>query len=267
MKQVLRILFIVICLAVMIFSGIQIYRELAVYHEGDASYEALETYIILPPEEEPEEEHTAESNVPPAGQGQPVTEETAVGRFPQVDFAALSAINPDIVGWLYCEDTVINYPVTQTTDDEYYLRHLFDGSTHKSGCLFLEAANAADFSDIHSIIYGHHMKNGSMFQSLSNYKKQSYYDEHPTLLLMTPGQNYTIRLFAGYVCAADGNAWQLDFRSDEEFKNWLQSACRRSTFDSGITPTVSDHIITLSTCSYEYDDARYVVLGVLEAED
>ena len=68
------------------------------------------------------------------------------------------------------------------------------------------------------------------------------------------------------MCAADADAWQLDFDSDEAFENWLQSACRRSTFDSGIMPTVSDHIITLSTCSYEYSDARYVVLGILEAE-
>lgn len=263
MKRVFRILFIAICIAVMLFSGYQIYRELAVYEEGDSAYEALETYITPP-------ETSGISTGPVNPDGAAVQElETAadsVSAFPAVDFDALRQINSDVVGWLYCPDTVINYPVVQTTDDSYYLTHLFDRTTHKSGCLFLEAANEPDFSDMHSIIYGHHMKNGSMFQSLSNYKKQTYYDEHPTLLLVTPEQNYTIRLFAGYICPGDGDAWKLSFSSDAEFEQWLQTACRKSTFSSGITPTYTDHIITLSTCSYEYEDARYVVLGILEPE-
>lgn len=269
MKRVLRTLFIVLCLGVMIFSGIQICRELLVYHEGDESYQELETYIVIPeaPVQTPAAETTETPSDAPVTDRTPEPEKTDGILWPEVDFAALAEINPDVVGWIYCEGTVISYPVVQGTDNDYYLKHMFDGTVHKSGCPFLDAGNHSDFSDTHSVIYGHYLKSGSMFQSLSNYKKQAYYDEHPTLLLLTPDQNYVIRLFAGYVCPGDGDAWQLSFRSDEELEKWLQTACRKSTFASGITPTATDRIITLSTCSYEFEDARYVVLGILTPQE
>ena len=89
-----------------------------------------------------------------------------------------------------------------------------------------------------------------MFASLAGYKDQAYYDEHPTLMLMTPDENYTVALFAGYVASVD--------------EAWLIQAQERSTFDGGVTPTSNDRILTLSTCSYEFNNARYVVLGVLQ---
>ena len=95
-----------------------------------------------------------------------------------------TSTNPDIVAWIYIEGTKINYPIVQGEDNSYYLKHLFSGEWNGSGCIFLDSRNDASFADRHSIIYGHHMKNGTMFTDLDKYKKQDFFDEHPVALLI-----------------------------------------------------------------------------------
>ena len=106
------------------------------------------------------------------------------------------------------------------------------------------------------------MKNGTMFTDLEKYKEQDFFDEHPVGLLVTPDKNYKIEFFSGYVVASHESAWRIDF-TDAEFETWLQNAVDQSCFSSEINPSTSDNILTLSTCSYEFDDARFVLLGVL----
>ena len=181
-----------------------------------------------------------------------------------MDFSALEALNPETAGWLFGDGTLINYPVAQGKDNDYYLHHLLDGSENRCGCLFLNAQNQTDFSDFHSIIYGHHMKDGSMFKSLKGYQEQAYYDKHPALLLVTPEHQYRVELFAGYVSKTSGTAWQLAFADDEEKEQWLSEQRKLSCFQSEVVPTAEDCILTLSTCSYAFKDARFVVHGVLK---
>ena len=128
----------------------------------------------------------------------------------------------------------------------------------------MDFVNTGDFSDRHSILYGHHMKSGSMFQSISGYKEQDYFDEHPVCLILTPQGDYKLKLFSGYVANVKEKAWKTDFASEEEFADWLAEAKEKSMFESNIEPRISDRIVTLSTCSYEFENARFVVLGVLE---
>ena len=97
----------------------------------------------------------------------------------RIDLASLQGINNDAVGWIEIPDTSVSYPLVHTTDNTYYLTHTFDNKTNRSGSIFVEASNAADFSDLHTIIYGHNMKNGSMFAGLKNYSDQSYAEAHP----------------------------------------------------------------------------------------
>lgn len=94
-----------------------------------------------------------------------------------------------------------------------------------------------------------------MFQNLMYYKDQSFYNEHLTAQLITPDGAYTVEFFAGYVSAADGDAWRLDFTSDEEFGDWLKAVKEKSWFESMVVPTAADRIVTLSTCSYEFYNA------------
>ena len=231
----------------------QIYRQLKEYGEGESSYTEIEQYVWV--DEAPEDSGDEEQNGSQSGEREPNL------RWPAVDFAALSEINPDIVAWIYIEGTEINYPVVQGSDNQYYLKHLFNGKWNSSGCIFLDSRNTSDFSDRHSIIYGHHMKNGTMFSGLTEYKKQEFYDAHPIVLLLTPEKNIRIEIFAGYVASVSDKAWEIALGSDKEFGDWLEAAEERSYFESEVTFAVTDRIVTLSTCSYEFDNARFVLVG------
>jgi len=183
--------------------------------------------------------------------------------WPEVDFAQLREINPEIVGWLYLEGTIINYPVAQAKDNQWYLNHLFDGQGNNTGCPFLDAGNAGDFSDRHSVIYAHHRKDGSMFGQLKRFKEQDYYEAHPRFLLITDHGRYVMEIFSGHVSRHDSDAWKLQFADDQEYETWLNVITERSSIDTGIVPEKTDRILTLSTCSYEFSNARYVLHGIL----
>ena len=182
----------------------------------------------------------------------------------QVDFEVLAETNGDIIGWLYSEDTPINLPVVQSSDNERYLRRLVDGSWNSSGALFADYRNAGDFSDPNTVIYGHNMKNGKMFGTLPNYKRQAYYDEHPQMWLLTPDRNYKVELVAGYVTPTTSDVYSFD-QSEEAVLAAVRQAIEKSTFTADAETAQGDRFLTLSTCSYEYDNARYVLIGRLIA--
>ncbi len=177
-----------------------------------------------------------------------------------LDFNKLCKENEDIVAWLYCENTPINYPILKGTDNEYYLNHSVNGDYNKNGSLFMDCRCNPKFTDFNTIVYGHNMKTEKMFGSLIKYKKQSYYNEHPILYLITPDFNYKIELFAGFVASADSDLYSL-VKSVDEKKKFINNAVNKSTFVSSVSACETDTMITLSTCSYEYSDARYVVIG------
>lgn len=180
----------------------------------------------------------------------------------EVDFEALWETNEDVVGWIYCEDTPINFPVVQAEDNDHYLHRLIDGTRNSSGTLFADYRNADDFSDSNTIIYGHNMKNKGMFGTLSNYKQQSYYDEHPLMWLLTPDGNYKVELIAGYVTSSTSEIYSFG-QAEEEVLALAEQSIEKSTFASDFQVLQGDRFVTLSTCSYEYDNARYVLIGRL----
>ncbi len=175
-----------------------------------------------------------------------------------VDFEALWQINSDIVAWIYCPDTPINYPVVQSDDNDYYLRRLLDGSWNIGGTLFLDYRCTGDFTGRHNLIYGHHMKSGAMFGSLVRYRNQSYYSEHPVMYLATPDRLYRVELFAGCTIDAMDNIYDVN-PTDEQ----IQGMTRRSTFAPDHEISLDGPILTLSTCAYDFENARYVVMGRL----
>lgn len=180
----------------------------------------------------------------------------------EVDFEVLWETNEDVVGWIYCEDTPINFPIVQAEDNDYYLRRLIDGTWNSSGTLFADYRNTADFSDSNTIIYGHNMKNKGMFGTLSNYKEQSYYDDHPLMWLLTPDGNYKVELIAGYVTSPTSEIYSFG-QTEEEVFALAEQSIEKSTFTSDFQVLQGDRFVTLSTCSYEYDNARYVLIGRL----
>jgi sortase B len=252
LKKTLRSILMLASLAIFVFSAAQVWRILRGYEQAERQYAELEQYVAdEPPVVQPE---------PTAPPTQP-EEETEISAAPAVDFEALSQINDDIVGWLIVEGTQINYPVVQGSDNKYYLNHRFDKGYNSAGCLFLDAGNDPGLNDRNSIVYGHYMKNGSMFAGISEYKDEAFYRAHPSAWFITPDGAYTVDFFSGYVSDVGASAWDREFSADG-YGEWLEELKAKSCFSSDITPGIQDRVVTLSTCSYEFQNARFVLHGV-----
>lgn len=184
-----------------------------------------------------------------------------------VDFAALQAVNPEVVGWIYCEDTGLNYPVLQSSDNDYYLHRSYDGSYNFSGSIFVEAENRPGFADSNTIIYGHNMKNDSMFACLSDWADQAFYEAHPIIWLLTPERDYKIQLVSGYTTSAYSETYVIFSESGEEFGAYLRHAVEQSDFQANAELDEQGRYVLLSTCAYVFDNARYVLHGQLLPAD
>jgi sortase B len=196
------------------------------------------------------------------------TEETftlpAGVELPAVDFDSLREINPNVIGWIILEGTPMNLPVVQGDDNIFYLNHLFDGRSNASGAIFLDYINSPDFTDPHTIIYGHHMHDGSMFASVEQYQFQDFYEEHQLIFLLTPERDYVIKPFAGYLANPHtDDSWRLEFENESDKNNWIDGRRERSNFESNTQVDGSQRFVTLSTCSNRVIDTRYVVVGRL----
>lgn len=253
----LRILTLVF-VGVFIFSGIKLYDAVKGYAEGQIAYGGLEDLAVVDvPEVEITEDDSPEE-----------VKEKKLGvyeRLQQIgaDFDALSEINSDVIAWINIPGTALNYPVVQGDDNNYYLKHLFTKAYNVGGCVFLDCGHSPDFSDRHSVLYGHRMNDGTMFTSIQKYKDQSYYDKHSYAILLTPDKNYVIEFFSGYVTNVQDDAWNTRFSSDEKYQDWLNGLMEKSDFISAITPGPGDRVVTLSTCSHAFENARYVLHGVI----
>jgi sortase B len=266
---------IVVLLGVAAYAGYQLYTSHRAYAQGDETYEEIARQVIRQAPvsaQETEPEATPEPDLETAEPTEEISSELSPSQAPEkqlsipehnVDFAALTAINGDAIGWLYCPDTVIDYPVMGAENYTYYLRHLPDGTYNINGSLFLDYSCQRDFSDPLSVIYGHNMKTEKMFGTLVNYKNQAYFDQHPYLYLYTPSQNYRIALLYGAVVSAE--AWTREGMNENE-EALMAYAAEHTTFQSPEEYTGAENLVVLSTCSYEYENARYFVVGLLQPE-
>lgn len=249
-----------LCAVLALGSGFLIVRDLSQYAESAGTYDGLAEHVEVPgrtgePEEPGAEEETGR--------------EDSSTVLPVVDFEALRENGPDIIGWLNLPDTAINYPVTQTGDNEYYLHHLYDGTYNKVGCLFADYENKADFSDRNTIIYGHNMRDGSMFAALNEYDAQSYFDGHPQMYLVTPDGGYVMEVFSAFEAkpaesGSDTSPWRLSWKDDGAYTTWLSEMAGRSVIETDVTVTSSDKVLTLSTCT-PGGKSRFIVMGKLAA--
>ena len=157
--------------------------------------------------------------------------------------------------------------VTQGEDNSYYLKHLYDGTANKVGCLFIDYENAEDFSDNNTIIYGHNMRDGSMFAALNEYDEQSYFDTHKQMYLVTPEGGYLCEVFAAFVAkpsesGSDTSPWRLSWKDDGAYTTWLTAMAERSVVETDVTVTSSDKVLTLSTCT-PGGASRFIVMAKL----
>ncbi len=249
MRKKIVIGIFVILILVFFVSGYNVVKILWDNYQSEKAYKQLQTqYVTILPAQTPGPEQETPDPEPETKAPQMV-----------VDFEALKKKNKDIVGWLYCEDTYIHYPVVQGKDNVKYVRTGFNGNWLISGTLFVDYRNRPLGQDKNYIIYGHNMKTDRMFGSLVKYKDQAYYEAHPTMLYLTPEGNYLIEAVAGRI--VDEQEILYDPNPDPNaYAAFLQNTLENSTFDSGILLTGEDKLFILSTCSQEKETTRYVLL-------
>lgn len=180
-----------------------------------------------------------------------------------IDFQTLLKENPDTVGWIQVKDTQIDYPIVQGKDNEKYLHETFLGKKNPSGAVFLDANAKNDFCSDNSIIYGHHMKNGSMFAELLKFRKQSFAETHK-ISLWTPKKKLKLKVFAAYARKAD-TTLPVEFGNDVDKEMFIQEVMERSEIRGGISQKElrnAGHIYTFVTCSYEHHDDRTIVHAI-----
>lgn len=180
-----------------------------------------------------------------------------------VDWDKLESVNSDIRAWLYLKDSNIDYPVVLSHDNNEYLHTLFDKSWGNAGSLFIDATTDDPFDQFSTIVYGHHMKDGSMFGNLKKFKDIEYEKEHSRFELVTPEQKYHLDVVAFLNCPSDSNIYRANNNSDKQKEEYLRTIDKYALYKTDIDIDINDTIVVLSTCAYEYDGARYVVVGKL----
>lgn len=179
----------------------------------------------------------------------------------QVDHAKLREMNGDYLVWLYAPGTQIDYPVVQDEGNDYYLNHLFNGDRNAAGTLFADFRNQPQLLDPNTIIYGHHMRNDSMFGSLTDYEDQEYYEANPLMLVFYEDEIALLEIFACYTTDSSDHCYRLAISGEENMNYFVRKAKEKSDINSTVEVSYIDRIVTLSTCAYDYENARYVVLS------
>jgi len=182
---------------------------------------------------------------------------------PLMDFTGVKSKNSDIIAWLTIPGTVIDYPVVQGKDNSYYLSRDAKKNKNSNGALFLDYRVHADFSDFNSVIYGHHMKSGMQFQNLIKFKERVFWDSHPSAGLYTPTNTYRLEIIAVAVVRQNSPLYGYVFSSPAERKAHLDEIKSAAKFYRDVGVTENDRIVTLSTCSYEFNNARTVLIAKL----
>ena len=251
-------------MAVSVWQLLKIYKE---YRAGEDAYEEIASLADGLREEAFSVSGTGKKPEGETGENSETAESESVAAAFDPEayalwFQELRAVNPDIAAWIQIADTKINYPVMYSGDNEYYLYRTWQKSENGAGSIFLEGANAPDFSDYHSVIYGHNMKNGTMFAGLHAYRDESFYREHPDIELDMPEGPRVYRIFSCHEIDAGSDLYRVGYRPGESFTELVNRMKALSDYDTGVEVTGESPVITLSTCIGN-GNRRYVVHAVL----
>lgn len=172
---------------------------------------------------------------------------------------AMNSAYPDAVGWLYIPDSSVNYPIMQGDDNDFYLHHAYDGSSLKSGSIFLDYRCENRFMNPINIVYGHNMSNGSMFAGLLKFADSAYFDRHRYGWLSTPEAVYRVDFFS----CAKADMYDELYDGSTLINDWLSHLYNASVVWENADFSENDRFISLSTCSYEFENARTILTGKL----
>ena len=238
---------LVVAIAVFLFSGYKLYTIFSEYNKGAKEYESIMDEVITIDSSKKEEEGK--------------TEEQEVF---QVDFEKLQSINKEIVGWIRFDNPEkISYPIIQGKDNDKYLKKTVEGKKNSAGSIFMDAYNTADFSDKNTFIYGHNMKNGSMFGQLRKYKSFDFYKENPYFYIYTPdGKEVKYEVYAVCIVEDTSESYNKFYENDDAYLKYLQYIKSIARYDTGVKVTAQTQLVSLSTCTNVTETQRLLVHGV-----
>lgn len=245
-------------LCVFVWIGFRLFREVREENAYETENENLQRL-------RPQLPTGAGGTTEPAGgnEGTPSDPEPAE---PVNYLAELQESNPDVAAWLTVPGTAIDFPVVQGGDNKYYLNHDLAGESSKLGVPFLDVRCRRDFTDFNSIVYGHHISGGRMFSELDKFREEAFFFEHPEATLITETHVYTVRLLACLITPSDGFVYHTVFLSEDDRRIFLRDVRANALWlrDFSEEELLSGSLLTLSTCAYEYEGARTVLIGALE---
>lgn len=252
-KEIVRRIIFYVSLIVFVVCAVKLFGIFKGYYDNKKSYDIVRQYA-------PQETHPSEESGNNSDNNVAKTKPLFV--FSKENYDKLLSINSDFKAWLYIPDTEISYPVVQTTDNDYYLTHNFDKEKNSGGAIFISSNNEKPFEDENTIIHGHHMRDGSMFASLMNFKEESFAKNTP-IYVNTKDKLLQYEVFSVFYETANNDSYQNGFASEAEFLSYANTLKSKSMFNLGRDLTATDKIITLSTCDYDVDDGRLLVCAKL----
>lgn len=230
--------FLILCTSIFIFCAWKLYQYYHAYHQAGQEYQEIRE------------------------EGKETTEEK------EIDFDGLKEINPDLVGWIYMEGTKIDYPIVKSHDNEEYLNRTFQGTSNRSGAIFMDKNCEKGFGSDNSVIYGHHMRDGSMFADLMKFRESSFIKENNDVILYTPQKTIPLKVIASYAAKGDTKI-PVMFANENEKESYIADILEKSDISAGLSAADQKKIkklYTFVTCSYEEEDNRTFVYAV-ESDD
>ncbi len=250
--NVVMIIVLIVALAVLVFALWRLIPILMDYRQSNAAYEELAEDVVNQPDTD--------------GTG---TEPWNMYDWQsvEIDFNTLQQINSDVVGWIRFDDTDavnVDYPILHGKTNDDYLHTDLYGTYHYAGSIFLESANSPDLTDIYNIIYGHNMRNGSMFGTLRRYRdSEDFYDENPYFTIYTPRGAYRYAIFGYANVSETSDIYRVGFMvNNSEYQELIDEMLSISMRDTDYVPTATQQTVTLSTCTSAGDTYRFAVFGV-----
>lgn len=224
-----------ICIFCILISGAGIWYGTLDYSKAEEAYGDLQKYITLVDE--------TSSDVVSNGQMKAAVEDQIY----YIDWKSLRAVNPDVVAWIKIPGTVVDYPVVQTKDNQYYLKRGFDGKKNSCGTIFMNTYNRTDFSDYNTVLYGHNMKNGSMFAVINKYKEETFYKDHKEVWLFTPFWERKYQIISAHKATDGSETYAVEF--GDRYAEHVAKEASMSIYDTGNGYNVDLPMVTLSTCT------------------
>lgn len=257
----ITILLLAILIVVLVAWAIRYFREARATEQYDGLQEQVNEPDFSTLQEESQTETQQEEEDILTQLGITVPDKT-------LDWNVLHATNPDIYAWIYIPNTNIDYPILQhPSDDNYYLEHNLDGSKGYPGCIYTQSLNSKDFTDFNTVIYGHNMKNGSMFKTLHSFENPEFFEQNQYAYIYTENGPLVYHIYAAYETDNSHILNTNDFTTEDGIQAYLDKAYAGKSWNGnyreGVEISTQNRIITLSTCISGKASKRYVVQGVL----